>query len=134
MGLINRLYMIERAYKKASHQDRYTARKKQAMPILDTLFKKAKQVYTSPKSQFGKAITYLLNNEPYLRAYVHHGQANISNCWVENIIRPFAVGRKNWLFVGNEQSAQYSALLYSLIQTCKLNKINPTDYFNPNIS
>ena len=48
--------------------------------------------------------------------------------YAENVIRPFAVGRKNWLFVGNEVSANKSALLYSLIQTCKMNKINPRDY------
>ena len=52
----------------------------------------------------------------------------ISNILIENQIRPFALGKKNWLFVGNEQSANQSALLYSLIQSCKINHINARRY------
>jgi hypothetical protein len=59
---------------------------------------------------------------------VDYGEVEISNCWVENLIRPFALGRRNWLFVGNEESASKSALLYSLIQTCILNSIDPYRY------
>ena len=54
---------------------------------------------------------------------------NIDNNWVENQIRPFALGRRNWLFVGNERGGRAAALLYSLIQTCKLNDINARSYF-----
>ena len=71
---------------------------------------------------------YALNQWPYLSRYVDYGEIEISNCCVENQIRPFALGRKNWLFVGNELSANKSALLYSLIQTCKLNQIDPRSY------
>jgi len=52
----------------------------------------------------------------------------MTNCWIENQIRPFALGRRNWLFVGNEISANKAALLYSLIQTCKINHIDPRQY------
>ena len=60
--------------------------------------------------------------------YINHGDTQISNCLIENQIRPFALGRKNWLFVGNETSANKSALLYSLIQSCKINHIHPRNY------
>ncbi|MBS0350701.1 MAG: transposase [Proteobacteria bacterium] len=71
---------------------------------------------------------YALNQWPYLSNYIDYGEIEISNCWIENQIRPFALGRKNWLFVGNEVSANKSALLYRLIQTCKLNQIDPRNY------
>jgi len=54
----------------------------------------------------------------------------IDNNWIENQIRPFALGRKNWLFVGNHRGAEAAALFYSLIQTCKLNNLEPRNYFN----
>lgn len=126
--LINKLYKIEQEIKRASNEKRYQVRQKKSKPILDVLFDKAKKINTLPKSTLGTAITYLKNNEDYLRRYIEHGKAHISNCLTENIIRPFAVGRRNWLFVGNETSANKSALLYSLLQTCKINKINVRKY------
>lgn len=126
--LINRLYKIEREIKDTSNEKRYQARQEKSKPILDALFDRVKKINALPKSTLGTAITYLKNNEPQLRRYIEHGNAQISNCLTENIIRPFAIGRKNWLFVGNEASANKSALLYSLIQTCKINKINVRQY------
>lgn len=126
--LINKLYKIEQEIKQASCEKRYQVRQEKAKPILDALFGKAKKINALPKSVLGTAMTYLKNNEAKLRRYIEHGQAHLSNCLTENIIRPFAIGRKNWLFVGNETSANKSALLYSLIQTCKINKINVRKY------
>jgi len=126
--LINKLYKIEREHKNASIEKRYLARQKYARPILEALYKKAEQINVLPKSTLGNAFGYLKNNKPYLIAYIERGDTHLSNCLMENQIRPFALGRKNWMFVGNEVSANKSALLYSLIQTCKLNKINPLKY------
>jgi len=128
IALINKLYKIEREIKDTSNEKRYQVRQEKSKPILDALFDKAKKINALPKSTLGTAITYLQNNEAELRRYSDHGNAQISNCLTENIIRPFAIGRKNWLFVGNETSANKSALLYSLIQTCKINKINVRAY------
>jgi transposase len=128
--LINKLYRIERQYKNAPAQQRQQVRLTQAKPVLDAIYVLAKSAVVLPQSLTAKAIIYLLNNEPYLTAYIHHGDAYMSNCLVENYIRPFAVGRRNWLFMGNETSAKKAALLYSLIQTCKMNHINPRLYFN----
>ena len=125
---IAKLYKIEREIKQASDGKRYQARQDRSQAILDKLFQKAKKINAPPKSSLGIAITYLKNNEQELRNYINYGKAHISNCLTENIIRPFALGRKNWLFVGNEASANRSGLLYSLIQTCKINKVNVRKY------
>lgn len=129
LALINKLYMIERTIKQASDEIRYQARQEKAKPVLDSLFSLVRRINALPKSTLGTAITYLKNNELQLCQYVDYGHTHISNCLTENSIRPFAIGRRNWLFVGNEDSANKSALLYSLIQSCKINKINVRQYF-----
>lgn len=130
VALINKLYKIERRIKNAAVDVRYQMRQSESKPLLDEIFEKARKLNAPPKSTLGAAITYLKNNAQYLMRYCEHGEAHISNCLAENIIRPFAIGRKNWLFIGNETSANKSALLYSLIQSCKMNKINPRNYLS----
>ncbi len=125
---INKLYKIEKEAKDMSFEQRYELRQKKSKPILDDIYNLYTKASPFPKSLLGKAITYIGNNWSELTEYINHGEAEISNCWIENQIRPFAVGRKNWMFVGNEISANKAALLYSIIQTCKINKINPRNY------
>ena len=134
LRLIQQLYRIEakaRAFK-LTHDHRKQLRYRHAKPILHEL----EQLLTSyqpavpPKSALGKAIQYSLKLWPSLTRYVEYGEAEISNIQIENQIRPIALGRRNWLFVNNKASGQISALLYSLIQTCKLNQIDPSAYLN----
>jgi transposase len=126
--IIGKLYDIEALAKGKSHLDRKTMRQEKAKPILALLYERLKKINAPPQSALGKAVQYALNQWIYLIKYADYGEVEISNCWVENHIRPFALGRRNWLFVGNESSANKSALLYSLIQTCKLNQIDPRKY------
>jgi transposase len=126
--LIAKLYQIEDDVKKRNFNDRKKIRQEKTKPILDLIFSKLQKIHAPPQSTLGKAVTYCVNQWPYLSAYVDYGEVEISNCWIENQIRPFALGRKNWLFVGNEHSANKSALLYSLTQTCRLNGIDPRQY------
>ena len=128
--LMAKFYKIEKDYKQASVEERYRARQQYTKPLLTELYELMDQANAPPESLLGKAIVYLQNNKPYLIKYVEYGDVAISNCLVENQIRPFAVGRRNWLFVGNEVSANKSALLYSLIQTAKMNNIHPGKYLN----
>ena len=128
LKLINGLYKIERQIKQASNQTRQQVRLEKAQPILRTLFETVNKVNVLPKSTLSTAITYLKNNQRQLSGYIEHGQAHLSNCLTENAIRPFALGRKNWMFVGNEACANKSALLYSLLSTCKLNKLDIRQY------
>jgi transposase len=127
LKLINKLYKIERDCKAASSQQRLKTRQERAKPIIESLLEQAKKVNAPPKSALAKAITYIINQYDDLSTYLSY-DIPISNCLIENHIRPFALGRKNWLFVGNEVAANKSALLYSLIQTCKINHINPKQY------
>jgi len=126
--LINQLYEIEREAKDFDVGERKRYRQEKSKPILDSIQDQIVAVSVLPKSLFGVALTYIKNQWPYLTEYIHHGEVPISNCWIENQIRPFAVGRKNWMFTGTPESAKKAALLYSLIQSCKMNNIQPRAY------
>ena len=73
---------------------------------------------------------YALNQEQYLRAFLETGEVEISNNFAENAIRPFVIGRKNWLFSDTVKGAKSSAIIYSLIETAKANSIEPYTYLN----
>ena len=81
-----------------------------------------------PKSLLGSAIGYSLNQEVYLRSYLLDGRLEISNNRAERAIKPFVIGRKNWLFSNTPRGADASAIIYSIIETAKLNDINPFPY------
>ena len=80
------------------------------------------------KTALGKALIYLHNQWDRLIGYLDDGTYPIDNNLAENAIRPFAVGRKNWLFANSQAGAKASANLYSLIQTAKANGLNPYEY------
>lgn len=126
--LIDRLYEIERKASQMSFDERKAHRHEHAKPVLETIKHAVVEINAPPKSLLGVAITYISNQWPYLYEYINYGEVSISNCWIENQIRPFAVGRRNWLFTGTPESANKAALLYSLIQSCKLNNINARAY------
>ncbi len=128
LKLISKLYEVEDEIRGKSVEERRERRQEKAKPILELMHAKLCNIHAPPQSALGKAVYYALNQWEYLSRYVEYGEVEISNCWAENQIRPLALGRKNWLFVGNETSANKSALLYSLIQSCKLNDINPRRY------
>jgi transposase len=81
-----------------------------------------------PKTFMGKALQYLDNQWPWLIAYLEDGVYPIDNNPVENAIRPFAIGRKNWMFSASVDGAKASANLYSLIETAKANGLEPYAY------
>ena len=79
-----------------------------------------------PKSKIGKAISYALGMWHRLERYLEDGRYEIDNNWVENSIRPVALGRKNYLFAGSHDAAQRAAMIYSLLATCKKNDVEPS--------
>ena len=81
-----------------------------------------------PKSELGKACDYSLKHWNYLSTYLEHGQVAIDNNAMENAIRPTAVGKKNWLFVGHPQAGERAAILYSILISCQRQDIQPVDY------
>ena len=82
----------------------------------------------TPKSKLGEALTYLDNQWPRLNTFLEHGELEMTNNAAENAIRPFALGRKNWLFSQSQNGARASANLYSLLQTAKANRLEPHGY------
>ena len=105
-------------------------RKRQAKPILKMYKKWLVSTYPRmiPKSPLGQAIAYTLNNWVALTRYLANGLLDIDNNKSERLMKPIAIGRKNWSFAGSDRGAEAAATIYSLIETCKLNKINPYDY------
>ena len=85
---------------------------------------------TPPKGVLGNAIRYILKNWENLICYLEDGRLEIDNNGAERCIKPFVIGRKNWLFEGNARGAEAGAVLYSLIETCKSHKINPFEYIS----
>lgn len=127
------LYKIENEAKdnRLSWQDRYNLRNEKAKPVLE-IFKTWLDTYltkTPIQSKIHDAIRYTLSNWEYLTNYLNDGRIEIDNNLVENAIRPFALGRKNWLFNGSPSGAKAGTIFYSLIETCKANQIEPYKYF-----
>ncbi len=81
-----------------------------------------------PQSQLGKACTYLLNHWDVLIAHQNHSFTRIDNNLVENAIRPSAIGKKNWLFIGHPAAGQRSAIIYSLVVSCERHGKDPLAY------
>lgn len=131
---IQQLYAIERKARK-EHLDydaREELRNKESKPILQGLkawlLENAPESNSKvvPKSKIGKAISYALGMWHRIERYLEDGRYEIDNNWVENSIRPVALGRKNYLFAGSHEAAQRAAMIYSLLATCKKNDIEPS--------
>ena len=126
---INQLYKIERiALDEKLPPDKIKKiRKEKSLPILIKLKEYLESI--NPGSEILKrAINYTLNNWNSLTEYIEDGNVRISNADAERIIKPFAIGRKNWLFCNTTNGAKASAVIYSLIETCKASNINPFNY------
>jgi transposase len=123
------LYAIERGCKERdlTYDQRKEARIEEAIPILEELGKwmKAQYIETLPKSPIGRALAYSIERWDKLCLYTTNGMLNIDNNPVENSIRPVAIGRKNYLFCGSHEAAKRTAMLYSLLGTCKMHDVNP---------
>lgn len=127
---IRDLFALEELRKGFSVRGFHKQRKARALLILDP-FKKWMQDRFSqvpPKSSLGQALSYTLDNWEQLVLYLEDPELTPSNNRAENAIRPFVVGRKNWLFSGTPEGAKASSILYSLIESAKLSKLNPYDY------
>ncbi len=126
------VYQIERQIKEQQYDWEKTkqARQQLARPTLDNLHQYLKQAQKEvlPKSPIGKAIHYSLVRWNRLTKYLGHGGLHIDNNKIENMIRPLALGRKNYLFAGSHQGAKNAAMIYSLVGSCKLNDLNPYKY------
>lgn len=132
LSKIGALYTIERKLNtlKITNEERRAYRQKHSIPKLEALHEwlVANEPKIDKDRKTYKAIGYTLNQWSKLIRYCEHGALRMSNILAENAIRPFALGRKAWLFADAPAGARASAIYYSLIETAKANDIEPYDY------
>lgn len=126
----NKLFEIEKKLENLSSEQRKAEHLERENPVLEAFWAwidstKGKEL---PKSKLGEALTYALNHKEGFTDYLQDGNCSISNNLAENSIRPFTIGRKNWLFSGNPKGAAASAAVYSIIERAKANGLNPYKY------
>jgi transposase len=130
LKMCNELFEVERKLKEATPAERLAERKIQSVPIVEKfkawLDEQANQAL--PKSGFGEAVGYCLNQWTKLTAFLTDGRLELDNNLAERTIKPFVIGRKNWLFANTPKGAQTSALLYSIVETAKENDLIPYEY------
>lgn len=127
---IAKLYAIENSVRGLSPEQRLLARKEKSQQLVDELFDGFRKVKSKLPQKGGtvKAINYALNNEEALRHFLTDGRVEIDNNAAERALRGIAVGRKNWLFAGADGGGETAACIYTLIETAKLNGVNPWEY------
>ncbi len=130
LALIQKLYRIEKQARDLTPEDRHRHRQGHARPILDKLraWLDDTVAQVPPASATGKALNYLNNEWDKLIRYLDDGRLEIDNNGAENAIRPFVLGRKNWLFSASVKGIKASANLYSVIETAKANGLEPYAY------
>jgi len=130
LGLIAKLYRAESI--KEGPELILAARKKHSTELIEKLFSHLSSwsARTLPQSEVKKSLTYALCQWEALTLFLTNPHIALDNNLIENQMRPIAIGRKNWLFSGSHEGAMRSAIFFSLINSCRLNKINTWHYFN----
>ena len=130
IAYIQQLYRIERQIRPLTDAERHEHRQRRSVPLLNA-FKAWLDVQVNavlPKSALGTAVLYTLKNWDALCRYTDQGYLEPDNNYAERCLRPVALGRKNFLFVGSERAGRAAAIYYSLVESCKVNKVNPLTY------
>lgn len=127
----DKLFAIESELDKLTTEERFKKRLTQEKPVFEAFWSWAEKVAPTvlPKTQLGKAFEYAFKRREYLGNYFKNGDCAISNNAAENAIRPFTVGRKNWLFSDTPNGAKASADIYSIVETAKANRLDVFKYF-----
>jgi transposase len=134
LKFLSALYAVERVARDGEYSvaERYALRQEQSVPKLKAFeeWLKEEAGSTLPRSALGEAISYTLNLWSRLVRYVEDGRFEIDNNLIENSIRPVALGRKNYMFAGSHEGAKRSAIIYTLMGTCKMRGIDPFTWLN----
>ena len=132
VGQIGQLYAVEKKLReqKAGPQLRAAMRVWQSRPVLERLRRGMELIRrrTLPQGLLGQAIDYTLKRWGALNRFVEDGFLEIDNNLIENSIRPSALGKRNWLFVGHPGAGERSAVIYTLLGSCRRHGVNPFDY------
>jgi transposase len=132
LKMIQSLYLIERQMKQAGYSadQKKWLRRKKSKPILKNIHRwlKAQQPRATPKSKLGEAIGYALNHWRALTAFLGDGRLELDNSRSERGIKPIVIGRKNFLFMGGPNGGKAAAIMFSLMESCKHNDVDPYYY------
>lgn len=130
---IAEFYNADTELKQLPANERLQKRQSEIKPLVDAFFVWAKEQIllgtVPPKSETGKGLTYVINQEKYLRVFLEDGEVPIDNSASERAIRTFCLGKKNWMFHNTAKGASSSAMVYSISETAKLNELRPYYYF-----
>lgn len=127
-----KLYKIEKDIKLYTDSERKAQRQKRSKPILKRFYSWLESIrdQVSENAAFTKAINYAMNHKEAMFEYLNDGRLNIDNNPAERALRCVAIGRKNWTFAGNDRAGKAAAIFYSLIETCRLHKVNAYAYLH----
>jgi hypothetical protein len=128
LAYCDKLFHLEKQFASLSPEDRQKEREQFSKPLMDEFYAWRGSLHIIPKSLFGKAAYYVQSQRKYLERYLLDGRLEISNNRAERTIRPFVMGRKNWLFSNTPNGARASAVYYSLIVSAKENGLVPFEY------
>ena len=129
-GRFREIYRIEDQVRGTSSEQRQAIRTAKAPALWEEMKIRAEQLQplVLPQSLLGKAIRYFLHEYDVLRIYLERADYQIDNNLVEGAIRPSCVGKRRWLFIGHPQAGWRSAVIYSIIQSCRRRGIDPQEY------
>ena len=126
-----KLFALERKFAHLSPDERYKRRLDQSKPVMDALFAWAESFRGAiPKTKFVNACEYLLNQRQYLENVYLDGRLELSNNRCDRSVKPFVIGRKNWLFSNTPNGAEASSIIYSIVETAAANGLKPYEYLN----
>jgi hypothetical protein len=125
---IGHLFHLEDLWENFTPEERFERRNAESKPKAEEFFAWLETLMVLPKSAIGKAVNYALEQRRWLMNVYLDGRAEMSNNRAENAVRPFALGRRNWLFCDTVNGAKASATVYSIIETAKANGLLPFEY------
>jgi len=125
---IAQLFHLESLWKNLPPKERYARRLAESKPLAEAFFVWLETLDTLPKMPLGKAVQYTQGQRRWLMNVYLDGRLELSNNRAENSIRPFVIGRKNWLFSNSQKGARASSVIYSIIETAKENGLKPFEY------
>jgi len=124
----DKLFALERDFAELTAGERFEKRLELSKPVFDEFYRWLGSLTPPPKTGLYTAVVYARNQREYLERYLEDGRLEISNNRAERSIKPFVIGRKNWLFANTPRGAKASAILFSVIETAKENGLNPYEY------
>ena len=129
-NMIGKIFAEDEGLSELPAEQRYEKRQKILKPLLDEYWKHIESIYASGDSNLAKAVTYSVNQKAQLNNVLLSGELELTNNRAERAIKPFVIGRKNWLFSDTDKGTDASARCYSIIESANLNDPNVFEYLS----